>query len=72
MTRTGHISQGQVVFDKPASLPDGTPVGVELMETDDNRPTLLERLGNVFGKAKGLPEEAAQNADHYLYGHPRH
>ena len=75
MTFTGHILEGRVVFDQPVSLPDGTPVRVELVETAtkaaDTRPTLLERLGDVVGKAAGLPEDAAQNLDHYLYGHPK-
>lgn len=75
MTFTGHILEGRVVFDQPVSLPDGTPVRVELVETAtkaaDTRPTLLERLGDVVGKAVGLPEDAAQNLDHYLYGHPK-
>ena len=75
MSLTGHISGGRIVLDHPVSLPDGTPVRIELVETIpgsvDTRPTLLERLGDVVGKAAGLPEDAARNVDHYLYGHPK-
>ena len=30
-----------------------------------------ERYAAIIGKAKGLPEDAAENHDHYLYGLPR-
>jgi len=33
--------------------------------------SLYERLKPVIGMAKGLPPDAAQNVDHYLYGHPK-
>jgi len=33
--------------------------------------SLLDRLGDVVGKAEGLPADASQNVDHYLYGHPK-
>jgi len=76
MNFTGHIANGQVVLDQPIGLPDGTPVRVEPVGSpatapDAPGPTLLERLGDVVGKAAGLPEDAAQNVDHYLYGHPK-
>lgn len=33
--------------------------------------SFVERYRNVIGKAPGLPEDAAANVDHYLYGHPK-
>ena len=34
-------------------------------------PTLYEQLKPVIGKAEGLPPDAAEMHDHYLYGLPR-
>ena len=75
MSLEGHIENGVVVFDQPAPLPEGTRVRVEPVKERKPRqnqaPTLLERLGDVVGKAEGLPDDAALNVDHYLYGHPK-
>jgi hypothetical protein len=70
MSFSGHISEGRVVFDQPVSLPEGTPVRIVLADAAQN-PTLLERLGDVVGKAVGLPEDSSRNVDHYLYGQPK-
>jgi hypothetical protein len=70
MSLVGHILNGVVVFDAPIALPDGTAVRVEPMDASEP-PSLLERLGDVVGKAEGLPADASQNVDHYLYGHPK-
>jgi hypothetical protein len=32
---------------------------------------LYDCLKDVIGKAVGLPEDAALNVEHYLYGHPK-
>ena len=73
MNFTGHILDGAVVLDQPVGLPNGTKVRVEPIapSESDARPTFLERLGDVVGKAGGLPEDASNNVDHYLYGHPK-
>lgn len=76
MALTGVVVDGKVVFDTSVPPPDGTPVRVELTglpRAAPGRPTrtLLERMGDVVGKAEGLPEDAARNVDHYLYGHPK-
>ena len=34
-------------------------------------PTLYERLKPFIGTVEGMPEDASQNIDHYLYGHPK-
>jgi hypothetical protein len=75
MTLTGHISGGQVVFDQPVSLPEGTRVRVEPVEPvppppADTRPTMLERYRHVIGKVE-MPPDAAEQHDHYLYGTPK-
>ena len=73
MSLTGHVQNGVVVFDEPVTLPEGTAVQVEavVLSTNTTKRSLLERLGDVVGKAKGLPPDASQNVDHYLYGHPK-
>ena len=37
----------------------------------DDIPSLYDRLRSAVGKAHGLPEDAAHDHDHYLYGLPR-
>ncbi|MGE0769935.1 MAG: hypothetical protein AB7L90_26145 [Hyphomicrobiaceae bacterium] len=76
MTYSGHIENGLVVFDAAPGLPDGTAVVVTVVEksapaTEREIPTLYERLKPIIGIAEGLPEDASQNIDHYLYGHPK-
>jgi hypothetical protein len=72
MSHTGQVQNGVVVLDNPAALPDGTPVKVEAIESiAAPKRSLLERLGDVVGKAEGLPADASQNVEHYLYGHPK-
>jgi hypothetical protein len=57
MVYRGRVEKGVVVFDEKASLAEGTEVS--------------ERLGPVVGIAENLPEDLAQNHDHYLYGLPK-
>lgn len=73
MTYKGHIENGVAVLDEPVSLQDGTPVLIEIdaeNHVKTNKP-LSERLSSIIGKAQGLPEDAAVNHDHYLYGSPK-
>jgi hypothetical protein len=77
MTYSGHIENGQVVFDAAPGLPEGTPVVVSVVPTaaeptpEREIPTLYERMKPIIGIADGLPPDASQNIDHYLYGHPK-
>jgi hypothetical protein len=34
-------------------------------------PTLAEQMPNTFASTCVLPEDAASQVDHYLYGHPK-
>ena len=79
MTLEGHIQNGVVVFNEPVSLPDGTPVRVEVVETTTakDQPSakqsgdFLSHYKNVIGTVEDLPPDAAHNHDHYLYGLPK-
>ncbi|HOC70240.1 MAG TPA: hypothetical protein PLL36_02155 [Candidatus Hydrogenedentes bacterium] len=69
MTYKGHVQNGAIVLDEPTRLPEGAPVKIELvLEDENNAPSFGERYAEVFGKASSLPEDAAENHDHYLYG----
>ncbi len=73
MTYTGHILNGAIVLDDPVRLPEGAPVRIELAvdlaENGESEGTSFgERYAEVMGRASSLPEDAAENHDHYLYG----
>ncbi len=76
MTYKGHVENGVIVLDEPADLPEGATVQIEFAvsdsgNTEDAIPSLAESLASVIGKAVGMPEDAAENHDHYLYGTPK-
>ena len=78
MVYIGHVKNGMVVFDQPVALPEGLEVCVEIPEKSfesntDKESTLPpgQTLLKYAGKAVGLPEDAARNHDHYLYGTPK-
>jgi predicted DNA-binding antitoxin AbrB/MazE fold protein len=66
--RERHVENGVVVFNQPVSLPNGTPVRVEVVASGK---TLAERFKNVIGKGVDLPEDLAKNHDQYLHGTPK-
>lgn len=73
MTYRGHVQNGAVVFDDAVVLPEGASVQVDVLDAEPKSSesaadTLFERLRSVIGQAKGLPVDASQNVDHYLYG----
>jgi hypothetical protein len=78
----GHIHDGAIVLDERIPLSEGTAVEVQVIASQpkevcaadsDTRslPTLAERLKEVIGILDDLPEDAARNHDHYLYGAPK-
>ena len=73
MAYMGHVENGAIVLDEPVALPDGAAVTIELavvlprVDGDSGR-SFTERFAEVLGKAQSLPEDAAENHDHYLYG----
>jgi hypothetical protein len=73
MLLEGSVLNGTIVLDTPANLPDGTRVRIEpvVAPAKTPGPTLAERLKDIIGAVDNLPEDAAANVDHYLYGHPK-
>lgn len=76
MTLQGHMENGHIILDESVDLPDGTKVRVEVMPSEAGKEirnilTLCERLKQFAGILEGLPEDAALNHDHYLYGSPK-
>jgi hypothetical protein len=77
MVYQGHVENGTVVLDSPATLPDGTRVEIAVIEEREGEdvsspaPSLYERLKSIVGMAKGLPPDLALNHDHYLHGQPK-
>lgn len=71
MSFEGTIMNGTVVFDEPPALPDGTRVAVVVVGPAKPASDLGAMLLRHAGKAKGLPEDAAAQHDHYLYGTPK-
>ena len=68
MVYRGKVKDGVVVLDKAASLPDGLEVEVRVPDSENDGPTLFERLETVIGTVKGLPSDLARNHDHYIHG----
>jgi hypothetical protein len=69
---TGHVRDGVVVFDEGTPpLPEGTKVQVELADQKTSLRSLSAGLRGLAGRAEGLPEDMAENLDHYLHGHPK-
>ena len=79
MTYRGRVQNGVVVLEKPAGLPDGTPVSIRPLKArsergrgkSPRRPAMYERYARFIGKAKGLPPDFSAQHDHYLYGTPK-
>jgi hypothetical protein len=70
MTFRGHIEQGRVIFDEQVTLPEGAVVQVSLAPSQARR-TIADRFRDVIGTASDLPEDLAQQHDHYLHGTPK-
>ena len=70
MVFQGHIENGVAVFDEPASLPEGMKVRI-VPVVNTARKTLAERFKNIIGAVDDLPDDMAENHDHYLHGTPK-
>ena len=74
MVYRGRVENGLIRLDESVLLPEGAEVDVLPLARqvdEDSEPagaSLYDRLKPVIGAAKGLPEDLAQNHDHYLHG----
>jgi hypothetical protein len=78
MTYRGKVKNGVVVLEDPKALPEGADVTIRLVKAKGNsaksgkgQKTLRPGVMKFAGKAKDLPADAAENLDHYLYGHAK-
>ena len=78
VTCQGHIEDGTSVLEKAPLYPNSTTVVAELVA--DNIPfssekkelgALYDRWKSFIGITAGLPEDFAENHDHYAHGRPR-
>ncbi len=70
MTYRGHVQGGVVILDDETSLPEGTVVAIEPIESV-RQMTLAERYKDIIGIAPDLPPDMAENHDHYIHGTPK-
>jgi len=71
MTYTGTVSKGTVILPPEAKLLDGTKVRVEPIEEYSRPEPVGKRLLAPVGADDDLPEDFAENHDHYIRGAPR-
>lgn len=71
MTLEGTVANGVIVLDQPGALPEGTRVEVTVKSSPQAASPLGEILLRHAGKAQGLPEDMAEQHDHYLHGMPK-
>ncbi|MBM4048432.1 MAG: hypothetical protein FJ279_25290 [Planctomycetes bacterium] len=71
MTYRGQVIGGKVILPPEANLPDGTEVRVEPLQRPRGKNPLTKMLLEIAGDMKGLPEDLAEQHDHYLYGTPK-
>jgi hypothetical protein len=71
-TYRGEVRNGVIVLDEGTpSLPEGLRVQIEPADLTDALRDLSAGLRRLAGRAEGLPEDLAENLDHYLHGHPK-
>jgi hypothetical protein len=70
MTYRGRVKNGVIIIDGQPQIAEGTIVEIQPID-DRQAPTIAERFADVLGKAEGLPEDFAENHDHYIHGAPK-
>ena len=70
MTLTGTVCNGQIVFADPLPFSEGTVVEVQAKD-EPKKTSLGERLLKHAATVDGLPEDFAEQHDHYLHGAPK-
>jgi hypothetical protein len=64
MSYKGHVKDGVVVFEGPDRPSEGVTVRVEEVAQAANWGEVFKDL---IGAAEGLPEDLAENHDHYIH-----
>ena len=82
MTYRGIVQNGVIVIQGDIDLPDGTEVSIvaspraePARANSESQPTIGEKLAQFASKTEAqscnLPEDLAENHDHYLHGLPK-
>jgi hypothetical protein len=71
MEFTGRVKNGAVVLDDAKDLPEGARIRIVVLEEERSATPLGKALLQFAGRAEGLPEDFAENHDHYIHGCPK-
>jgi hypothetical protein len=71
MTYRGRVKNGVVVLEPPGKLPEGAEVDVSPAGSAENIPPLTERLKDIVGAIEGLPQDMAEQHNHYIHNAPK-
>jgi hypothetical protein len=71
MTLLGTVVNCTIVLDQPCPFPQGSRVEIVLEAAPTECSPLGEMLLRHAGTATGLPEDMAEQHDHYLHGTSR-
>ena len=69
MSITATVENDTIKLPPGVHFPDGTKAHI-VIESVEGR-TLAERYAGLIGITDELPEDMAENHDHYLHGHPK-
>lgn len=59
------------MLEGPIFPPEGTVIRVEVVSPPADHPPWAEVFKDLIGAAKELPEDLAENHDHYIHGAPK-
>jgi hypothetical protein len=71
MTLKGTVVNGTIVLDEPCALADGSRVDVIVESPQKAASPLGEMLLRHSGTVTGLPDDMAEQHDHYIHGTPK-
>jgi len=71
MSYTGTIEDGVVKLPPETGWADGTKVRVELIESKEDRRSLVEKLRAIAQSMPEMPADWAEQHDHYIHGAPK-
>jgi len=79
MTVRGRVRGGVVVLDRPTSLPEGAAVEVRLaaptddgLDGGDAQPAWVRKAMDLARRMpQDLPDDLAEQHDHYIHGTPK-